>query len=96
MFFSDAILLIRVYAAYPPKCLSRGRMLAVYCPSILLKTGWLINLIIYATKLHQIQRAGGVMSLKNWIEGWELPAAKTILFLGAFDTGYVVSILYNR
>ncbi|EJF60328.1 hypothetical protein DICSQDRAFT_63176, partial [Dichomitus squalens LYAD-421 SS1] len=96
-FCVQAILVLRVLAAYPPKSLPPSRRLVIYGPIIIFKLARFANLIYMAVRLEQLIQAGGGLSSNSVFTVsqavWTLPSAKAEWFLQLFDDTYGSSSL---
>ncbi|TBU23757.1 hypothetical protein BD311DRAFT_810462 [Dichomitus squalens] len=99
-FCVQAILVLRVLAAYPPKSLPPSRRLVIYGPIIIFKLARIANLIYMAVRLEQLIQAGGGLSSNSVFTVsqavWTLPSAKAEWFLQLFDDMYASTLFILR
>lgn len=88
-FFVQAILILRVLAAYPPRSIRPSHKFAIYTPIILFKLGRIANLAYLIFRLeHTINAAGGLSDNSVFTVSqavWSLPSTKVDWFLQLFD-----------
>ena len=91
-FCVQAILILRVLAAYPPRSMPPSGRLIIYGPIAIFKLARIANLVFMAVRLEQIIQAGGGLSSNSVFTVsqavWSLPSAKAEWFLQLFDDMY--------
>lgn len=82
---TQSILLIRVYAVYPPRVLSWPRILLIYAPIVALKIARIVNIIIFVIHINDNIKGNPFGGLDAGPVSWSLPYAKVEWFLQVFD-----------
>lgn len=91
----QTILLFRVVTVYPPSKLSWRRRILIYAPFVVLKTGRLINGVIFLAVLYK--RTDSSNPLTAGVVSWTLPEIKIEWFLQLSDNTSVSScVIRNR
>ena len=83
---ADGILLIRVFAVYPPRLLSKLLQLVVYGPIVLVKIARLVNCLIYAVRWASKTAENTTLALQAGQDAWNSPSPKIEWVLMLFDT----------
>lgn len=93
---TQSILLIRVFAVYPPRLLSWPRILLIYTPIVALKIARIVNIVIFVIHINNSIVGNPYGGLDAGPVSWSLPYAKVEWFLQVFDDSYVSCLFLLR
>ncbi|EJF60337.1 hypothetical protein DICSQDRAFT_147987 [Dichomitus squalens LYAD-421 SS1] len=88
---ADFVLLLRVYAVYPPHRLSPVTRSAIYGPLVLMKVARLVNMIMYGVNMGTTTEP-----VAAEFRAWATPEAKIAWFLQTFDNTFTSILFLSR
>ncbi|KAI1795277.1 hypothetical protein LXA43DRAFT_1108278 [Ganoderma leucocontextum] len=93
---TQSILVIRVFAVYPPPLLSWSRIFLIYTPIVALKVARVVNIVIFVIHINDNIKNNPFGGLDAGPVSWSLPYAKVEWFLQVFDDSYVSCLFLLR